>query len=185
MCLCFTPSLSEAPHLLLCTKRMYRGTFWTSFLQRKCIPPPSPLFYLPLTRNAWLTTAPLKEVKGQTKQSGVMATCVPPTRIVRLKVGGSNELSVKPLRMLPCVWAKVCATYRQDTHTCNAPALWKGPFQFALWNNQAKSLSAMLFKSSAYRSIRWRACCSDVCLQLLHVHALVSGLLVCTGDIPV
>lgn len=36
-CLCFTASLSEAPHLLRYTKRMYRETFWTSFLQGKCI----------------------------------------------------------------------------------------------------------------------------------------------------
>lgn len=51
MCLCFTASLSEAPHLLLPTKRMYSGTFWTSFFQRKCTPP-FPLFCLPLTCNA-------------------------------------------------------------------------------------------------------------------------------------
>lgn len=64
--------------------------FGPNFLQRKCIPPPSAPFYLPLTCNAWLTTAPLKEVKGQPKQSGVMATCVPPTRIVRRGAGGAK-----------------------------------------------------------------------------------------------
>lgn len=51
MCLCFTASLSEAPHLLPAAKRMYRETFWTSFFQRKCTPP-FPLFCLPLTCNA-------------------------------------------------------------------------------------------------------------------------------------
>lgn len=92
--------------------------FGPHFLQRKCNPPPSPPFCLPLTCNAWLTTAPLKEVKGQTKQSGVMATCVPPTSMVRGKAGGPNELSVKPLRMLPCVLANVCTTYKhKHTHT--------------------------------------------------------------------
>lgn len=96
--------------------------FGPHFLQRKCDPPPppSPPFCLPLTCNAWLTTAPLKEVKGQTKQSGVMATCVPPTSMVRGKAGGPNELSVKPLRMLPCVLANVCTTYKhkhKHTHT--------------------------------------------------------------------
>lgn len=87
MCLCFTASLSEAPHLLLPTKRMYRGTFWTSIFFRGNAPLPFLSSVCPLTCNAWLTTAPLKEVKGQTKQSGVMATCVPPTSIGR----GGNE----------------------------------------------------------------------------------------------
>lgn len=47
MCLCFTASLAEAPHLLLATKRMYRGTFWTSFFSEEMHPSLSSLLFAP------------------------------------------------------------------------------------------------------------------------------------------
>lgn len=53
-------------------------------------PPSAPLhpFDWPHIGNAWLTIGPLKGAKGQAKQSGVMATWLPPTRLTERGIPG-------------------------------------------------------------------------------------------------